>query len=207
MIYRKFYKTKIIETIKKDTLTEIITNGLVLSLHFDEGSGNIAYDSSGYNNHGKLVNGPTWVDGKFEKALSFDGVDDYVEINNSPTLNPTNDGFTISFWMRLNRYVSPGAIIAKRTDLNNGYFVFISNTYMFFDWGGYTISRWNTGFVPELNRWYFIVLIQNSSGRFLYVDGNLFSFTTNKGDTTLASTTAPLRIFADSAYARYFNDG
>ncbi|MEM0324682.1 MAG: DUF2341 domain-containing protein [Candidatus Aenigmatarchaeota archaeon] len=184
-------------------------DGLVLHLTFDEGEGTIAYDSSGNNNHGTLINGPTWVDGVYGNALSFDGVDDFVQINDSPTLNPTNDGFTISFWINLNRYVNPGAIIAKRVDPNNGYFVFIwSGGYMFFDWGGYTgANRWNTSFVPELNRWYFIVLIQNSSGRFLYVDGDLFSFTTNKGNTALASTNASLRIFADSVSARYFNDG
>jgi hypothetical protein len=54
--------------------------GLVGSWHFNEGSGTVAYDSSGNNNNGNLVNGPTWVDGKFGKALSFDGVDDYVDI-------------------------------------------------------------------------------------------------------------------------------
>ncbi|MEM0481028.1 MAG: DUF2341 domain-containing protein [Candidatus Aenigmatarchaeota archaeon] len=183
-------------------------DGLVLHLTFDEGEGTNAYDNSGNNNHGTLINGPTWVDGVYGKALSFDGVDDYVEIDDSPTLNPINDGFTISFWMRLNRYVIPGAIITKRTDFNNGYFVFIWNDrYMFFDWGGAGANRWDTTFVPELNRWYFIVLIQNASGRFLYVDGNLFSFTTNIGNTTLASTNAPLRIFSDTIATRYFNDG
>ncbi|MEM5824432.1 MAG: DUF2341 domain-containing protein, partial [Candidatus Aenigmatarchaeota archaeon] len=184
-------------------------DGLVLHLTFDEEEGTIAYDSSGNNNHGILVNGPVRVDGVYGKALSFDATDDLVQINNSPTLNPINDGFTISFWMRLNRYVNPGAIITKRVDPNNGYFVFIwTGGYMFFDWGGYTgANRWNTSFVPELNRWYFIVLIQNSSGRFLYVDGNLFSFTTNRGNTALASTTAPLRIFSDTIVTRYLSNG
>jgi len=48
-----------------------IIDGLVLHLPFDEGSGTIAYDSSG-NNNGNLVNEPTWTDGKFGKALYFD---------------------------------------------------------------------------------------------------------------------------------------
>lgn len=50
---------------------------LVGEWHFDEGSGNIAKDSSG-NGYDGIIHGATWVDGKFGKALSFDGVDDYI---------------------------------------------------------------------------------------------------------------------------------
>ena len=87
-----------------------IIDGLVGAWKFDEGSGNIAYDSSGNNNHGTLYNGssvcsnpptsgcPTWVDGKFGKALRFDGIDDYVEAPDSPNLDlPTS--YTISAWI------------------------------------------------------------------------------------------------------------
>jgi len=83
-----------------------VIDGLVLSLHFDEGSGNIAYDSSGNNNHGNLYDGnitnddgntpPQWVDGKFGKALSFDGIDDYVR--GSTTSIGTSNQMTIVLW-------------------------------------------------------------------------------------------------------------
>ena len=46
------------------------------SWHLDETSGTVAPDTSGNGNNGTLINGPTWVDGRFNKALSFDGVDD-----------------------------------------------------------------------------------------------------------------------------------
>jgi len=71
--------------------------GLVLWLKFNEGSGNIAYDSSFYNNHGTIY-GATWTDGKFGKALSFDGVDDYVDCGNA--INPYLTGdLTIGIWL------------------------------------------------------------------------------------------------------------
>jgi type II secretory pathway pseudopilin PulG len=59
--------------------------GLVGYWSFDEGSGNIARDYSGNGNNGTLYNfnftaTSGWVDGKVGKALSFDGVDDYVEV-------------------------------------------------------------------------------------------------------------------------------
>ncbi len=71
--------------------------GLVLYLPFDEGSGTIAKDYSGNGNDGTLCNGatcgvqgPTWTTGKVGGALSFDGVDDYVIVPDSASLNITN---------------------------------------------------------------------------------------------------------------------
>ncbi|MHC1571515.1 MAG: LamG-like jellyroll fold domain-containing protein [Methanosarcinales archaeon] len=72
--------------------------GLVAEWHFDEGTGNIAHDSSGNGNDG-VIHGATWVDGKFGKALRLDGVDDYVEVPDSAGLGIT-DAITIEIWMK-----------------------------------------------------------------------------------------------------------
>ena len=70
--------------------------GLVGYWNFNEGSGNIAYDSSGSGNEG-TIHGATWVDnGSCEKALSFDGVEDYVETN--PATFQSND-ITVEAWI------------------------------------------------------------------------------------------------------------
>lgn len=67
---------------------------------FDEGKGNTAVDSSGNKNDGTLMNSPSWVDGKFGKALSFDGVDDYIAL---PSITMNNwEGLTIMAWVWLN---------------------------------------------------------------------------------------------------------
>ena len=63
-------------------VSDSLQNGLVGWWKFDEGSGTVAYDSSGNGNDGNLTNGPTWATGKIGGALSFDGVDDYVELDN-----------------------------------------------------------------------------------------------------------------------------
>ena len=57
-----------------------LLGGLVGWWKFDEGSGSVAYDSSGNGNDGNLMNGPTWTAGKIRGALSFDGMNDYVLI-------------------------------------------------------------------------------------------------------------------------------
>jgi len=57
------------------------SNSMVGWWKFDETSGMIAADSSGKNNAGTLASGPTWAtNGKFNGALSFDGLDDYVNV-------------------------------------------------------------------------------------------------------------------------------
>jgi len=48
---------------------------------FDEGSGDTTADSSGKGNEGTLMEGPTWVDGKFGGGLSFDVEGPFVRID------------------------------------------------------------------------------------------------------------------------------
>ncbi|HPC93564.1 MAG TPA: discoidin domain-containing protein [Sedimentisphaerales bacterium] len=47
---------------------------------FDEGSGTVANDASGRGHNGTLRGGPTWVIGRVDGALLFDGKDDYVSV-------------------------------------------------------------------------------------------------------------------------------
>ena len=64
----------------------------------DEGQGNTAKDSSGNKNDGKIV-GAKWTDGKFGKALDFDGTS-HVEIPASKTTDDYVNGFTYLIWVK-----------------------------------------------------------------------------------------------------------
>ena len=74
--------------------------GLVGYWKFDEGSGTVAYDSNEFNNIGILENGLTWVDGKYGKALYFDGIDDYVFVSSSSSLQ-FSDAITVACWAKV----------------------------------------------------------------------------------------------------------
>lgn len=63
---------------------------LLLRTYLDEGGGVVAHDSSRGGHNGTLL-APTWIDGRLGKALSFDGVDDYVTFGNSLDLAPTRE--------------------------------------------------------------------------------------------------------------------
>jgi hypothetical protein len=77
---------------------------------FDEGYGDTANDNGTADNDGDLGGSgsscpgvaacPTWTnDGKFDKALSFDGTSNYIDLNAPSNLGLSGDAaFTISLW-------------------------------------------------------------------------------------------------------------
>ncbi len=81
---------------------------------FDGGSGRIASDSSKYGNDGRIEGGAEWVDGKFGEALSFNGIDAYVEVPGSDSLKVA-DAVTIEFWLFPRSFAGEWNIIRKHT--------------------------------------------------------------------------------------------
>ncbi len=82
---------------------------LVGEWRLDEGLGIDVKDSSGYDNHGILGNGlctpgngtcPAWANGVFNKALEFDGIDDYVSCGEDKNLDISEE-ITVSGWYYL----------------------------------------------------------------------------------------------------------
>jgi hypothetical protein len=71
--------------------------GLVGYWSFNEGSGTQAGDFSGNGNNGTLTNGPTWVNGRFGKALLFDGSTQHINWS-SPLV--TAAPFTVCAWFK-----------------------------------------------------------------------------------------------------------
>jgi len=70
-------------------LTNTASAELVGWWKLDEGSGTTAYDSSGNGNDASFKGAPAWVeDGKFGKALKFNGSSDYLTAHDSESLDP-----------------------------------------------------------------------------------------------------------------------
>jgi hypothetical protein len=81
------------------TVSNTGSPGLVGAWAFDEGSGTTVADQSGKSNNGTITNA-TWVtQGKFGKALSFNGTNAWVTIPDSSTLDLTT-GMTIEGWVK-----------------------------------------------------------------------------------------------------------
>ncbi|MCC7173981.1 MAG: IPT/TIG domain-containing protein, partial [Bryobacterales bacterium] len=86
-------------------LTLAITNpqaapaGVLLAAYnMDEGGGAVLHDRSGNANDGSLLNGVAWTTGRYGTAISLDGVNDYVQMPNSPALELSGKNLTLEFW-------------------------------------------------------------------------------------------------------------
>ena len=77
----------------------------------DEGKGGIATDLSEQGNDGE-IHGAKWVDGKFGKALEFDGVSNWIEVPHSATVGfKTGTSFTITLYFKGTKV--GGALVGK----------------------------------------------------------------------------------------------
>jgi len=147
--------------------------GLVLWLKFNEGSGSVAKDSSFYNNHGTIY-GATWTDGKFGKALSFDGVDDYVKINSlTPIQNTSINKFTFVAWVK---YISDTGTVQQifegRTSTGEIYIEgdFPTLNFVITDDSG-TEHEISTSLTGGLKVWYHIVGTYDGNVQRLFING------------------------------------
>jgi glycerophosphoryl diester phosphodiesterase len=61
----------------------------------------VLVDASSNANNGTLKNGIVVAEGKIGNALKFDGVDDYVQFNSSPSFDIGGSAVTISLWTKL----------------------------------------------------------------------------------------------------------
>lgn len=101
--------TVIIITLTSANITkaQVIEDGLVSYWSFDEADidGGTAKDIWGENN-GTIMGDPTLVTGKIGEALEFDGIDDYISILASPSLNMGGSSYTIIVWVLVDSSVS-----------------------------------------------------------------------------------------------------
>lgn len=103
---------------------EIIPEKIAGVWLFDEGNGQKARELTRNSSDGLLKSDPEWVDGKFGKAIKFDGKNDYVEIELPDVFsNIPNNDFTMSFWLNVQDISGSGTvwtrIIEARHDNSN----------------------------------------------------------------------------------------
>ena len=157
----------------------------VLYLPLDNGSGTVAIDHSNYSNNGTIYDA-WWAYGKFGNALQFDGVNDYVLVENSKgTMNFTN--FTILLWSKLKNGGNESSVDAVFSygDAPNRIFAIYQNNQDYSYEGMVTApdgTKYYTGryILNDAGKddWRFLTLKYNSTHLTLYIDA-LPKLTTN----------------------------
>jgi len=149
-----------------------LEKGLVLWLPFNERSGAKAYDRSGKRNDGTL-DGASWVAGRRNSVLSFNGVDNKVVIPHAADLSPTK--ITVAIWLRKNSTTAWAEWIAKRKGTGQRSYNIQTNSsgdyWGSFIWvGGSQLGTYG-GTHPDLNTWYYLVMTYDGSAMNLYLNG------------------------------------
>lgn len=183
--------------------------------HFNEGEGNVFYDSSPNYNDGTIY-GAEWTDGKFGKALEFDG-DDELKVPDSESLRLTGP-LTIEAWVK-----TPGAfwgfqsIVAKDSWSEDesewfGYELQISGEhwrgdgvlYMALmnetDW----VEAWGSQDLRD-NLWHYVAGVFNGTDVRLYVDGSLESVTPWSNTIGVATTDLEIGHWRGDLIYYWFN--
>lgn len=151
---------------------------------FDDFSGTTAVDSSGMGNDG-TINGATWeVRGKKGSALKFDGVNSYITIADSDSLDTTGQ-MSIGFWLK--RDMSNQQTDQTRTsilfklevdvgDKRNGYSVDILNSdnriQTFYGQNDLYDSGTSNSAITD-NNWHHILITRSGVTENIYIDGKL----------------------------------
>jgi hypothetical protein len=94
---------------------------------FDEGSGTVAYDTSGNGNDAVFTGDPQWVAGQFGGALEFDGSGDFLDCGNDPSLM-ISGAVTMTAWIRLGAVGIDHKIGGNQDGANGGYKMSMYNT-------------------------------------------------------------------------------
>jgi hypothetical protein len=149
-----------------------VTNGLVLRYAFD-GSAN---DSVGANN-GTIMNGASFTTGKISQALSFDGVDDYVNLGTP--ISQSDPNLTVSAWVKTNNPSVGGPVLTT-----NNFLIDINlvgdNRVKLTKWG---VADIFIGPYPADTAWHHLVVVYSSTGVVMYVDGVIRSETSANGSS------------------------
>ncbi len=142
---------------------------------FDETTGNIVENKINVSNNGNRTGmlDSDWVPGQLDNGLQFNGsAIQFVNVSNGTNLQMNPDFIAISLWVNFSDVNPPGNnAIYRKGSLGAGsqYTMYMTGEVISAHVDGTNLA--STKLVK--NRWYHIVRIYNTTGQFLYVDGEL----------------------------------
>lgn len=163
------------ETVASNTVNATSATQLHTYLQFDENAGDSAADASGNGYDATLNHGAGWSDGRFGRAVSLDGRNDYISLPEG--IVEDLEDFTISTWVYLDSQQNWARIFDFGDDRGRWMYLTPSNGNAI-EFATTTVYGYNqqtiTGTAPlPTNQWVHVaVTLSEKVGR-LYVNGEL----------------------------------
>jgi hypothetical protein len=153
------------------------TGRLVAWWKLDDGSGDIAVDSSGNGHNGTLVGDTSWVDGIDGGALAFDGDGDYVDIGKDHNFDIKNQ-ITVSAWIKVNAFDRNWQAIVTKGDRSWRLQRNTGESTLEFACSGLVVPGTDWGQVygnTDVNdgHWHHVAGVYDEEKIYLYIDGSL----------------------------------
>jgi len=173
----------------------VAATALVGYWKLDEGQGLIARDFSSGGHDATLTNGPLWTASNLASsityddpaAITFDGVNDYVDVGASAT--PNNAAFSVCAWVKLNSTSGWQALVSQDGTNTSAYtmvksgvtgrFALIGETP---DANGAGVTSTDGTTTPVAGTWYHLCGTSDTTALRLYVNGAM------EGAITFASS-------------------
>ena len=177
--------------------------GLIASYSFNEGTGTTLTDRSGKGHTGTIA-GATWTtQGKSGGALSFDGINDWVTVNDANDLDLTT-GMTLEAWVRPSSLASWRTVLLKQRTGGLVYSLYASNDS--------SLAESDINIVADLgtrrrrrsplNTWSHMAVTYDGTMLRLFVNGIEVSSRAMSGAMT--TSTGVLRIGGNSVWNEFF---
>jgi len=168
--------------------------------HSDSGSGSLLFDTK--KQYNGTIHGATWETGLAGSALSFDGTNDYVSIDDSSDLM-FGDKITFEAWVKPAEHKT-AKILQKGDwdghgigqDIWNGW-----NAHLHIDEDQQYSLDWGEG-RPSLNQWYHLVMTYDGSMFRLFVNGVEKDNISISGE--LKHNTRDIAIASDAGTQKFF---
>ncbi|MFC5815146.1 LamG-like jellyroll fold domain-containing protein [Nonomuraea harbinensis] len=180
-------------------------SGLVAAYGMDEGAGTSVSDSSGHNNTGTAT-ATSWQNGKYGKALSFNGTSSWVTVEHATSLRLTT-GMTLSAWVNPTTVANWRSVVGK--ELQTG-----GASYLLYASDGTAPTIWaqtdpdsetiaNGRSALPVNAWSHLAATYDGTRLRLFVNGQQANETEVSGD--LFDDGSPLRIGGNAIWGEYFS--
>jgi hypothetical protein len=184
-------------------------DSLVLYYSFDNDEDDRVTDGSPKENHGKLMGKPAFSpNGKVGGALTLDGMDDYIDAGNAPSLRLQRD-FTLMAWVWFDSLAGAASIIGKSSNPEQdgrAIEMYVTHEQSVSGYFWQEGNQFFSGSGPEnsigLSRWHHVVMQHDSTlpehqMRF-YLDGTehkvKFGYEITRSIPRIRQTQEPLRI-------------
>jgi glucose/arabinose dehydrogenase len=185
--------------LRAESIAHSAPSGLVAAYSFDEGGGTAVGDATGNGNTGTIGTATWTTAGKFGKALSFNGANALVTVNDSASLH-LSGGMTLEAWVLPTASGGWRDLIYKPDDV-----YYLEGSSPGGQPGGGGTFSGSPLLAPSglvANAWSHLAVTYDGATLRLYVNGSQVASRPQTG--AIATSTSALTIGGDALYGQYF---